>query len=126
MRDHPEHLAEKNALKWLSEDDGETCESHFELARRCSGQTNAADPGFRIQGTGVTCGQTSSDPLVHRLSPSEADLVPSLASQEIASLSLWRSQAYRDYFQALEDAGGFFYERWVSHDQLQSTLRYDR
>jgi len=78
------------------------------------GRAQLTRPGFRIQGTGVTCGQTSSGPLVHRLSPSEADLVPSLASQEIASLSLWRSQAYRDYFQTLEDAGGFFYERWVS------------
>ncbi|RKF61305.1 putative mannosyltransferase KTR4 [Erysiphe neolycopersici] len=31
---------------------------------------------------------------------------------EIADLSLWRSQAYEDYFNHLDRAGGFFYERW--------------
>ncbi|KAJ3008234.1 alpha 1,2-mannosyltransferase 2.4.1 [Thoreauomyces humboldtii] len=31
---------------------------------------------------------------------------------EIASLHLWRSQAYLDYFDHLDKAGGFFYERW--------------
>lgn len=31
---------------------------------------------------------------------------------EIASLDLWRSPAYRDYFDYLDKAGGFFYERW--------------
>lgn len=31
---------------------------------------------------------------------------------EIASLDLWRSQAYSDYFDFLDHAGGFFYERW--------------
>lgn len=31
---------------------------------------------------------------------------------EVASLDLWRSQAYRDYFDYLDQAGGFFYERW--------------
>ena len=34
---------------------------------------------------------------------------------EIASLSLWRSEAYRAYFDALDASGGFFYERWVSY-----------
>ncbi|CCK68075.1 alpha-1,2-mannosyltransferase KRE2 KNAG_0A03960 [Huiozyma naganishii CBS 8797] len=31
---------------------------------------------------------------------------------EIASLDLWRSPAYRAYFDYLDRAGGFFYERW--------------
>ncbi|KAF3319362.1 hypothetical protein TWF173_003803 [Orbilia oligospora] len=31
---------------------------------------------------------------------------------EIASLDLWRSEAYRSYFDHLDRAGGFFYERW--------------
>ncbi|CCH57848.1 hypothetical protein TBLA_0A00480 [Henningerozyma blattae CBS 6284] len=31
---------------------------------------------------------------------------------EIANLHLWRSPAYRHYFDTLDRAGGFFYERW--------------
>lgn len=31
---------------------------------------------------------------------------------EVASLKFWRSQAYREYFDYLDKAGGFFYERW--------------
>lgn len=31
---------------------------------------------------------------------------------EVADLNFWRSQAYEDYFQHLDRAGGFFYERW--------------
>ncbi|KAJ6260147.1 LOW QUALITY PROTEIN: hypothetical protein Dda_4370 [Drechslerella dactyloides] len=31
---------------------------------------------------------------------------------EIASLDLWRSEAYGKYFDHLDKAGGFFYERW--------------
>ncbi|KAK5106361.1 putative mannosyltransferase ktr4 [Lithohypha guttulata] len=31
---------------------------------------------------------------------------------EIADMSFWRSQAYEDYFNHLDRAGGFFYERW--------------
>lgn len=31
---------------------------------------------------------------------------------EIGSLDLWRSDAYRDYFDFLDKWGGFFYERW--------------
>ncbi|KAI7872720.1 glycolipid 2-alpha-mannosyltransferase-domain-containing protein [Spinellus fusiger] len=31
---------------------------------------------------------------------------------EIASLNLWRSPAYRDFFHALDQTGKFFYERW--------------
>jgi mannosyltransferase len=31
---------------------------------------------------------------------------------EIADMAFWRSQAYEDYFNHLDRAGGFFYERW--------------
>lgn len=31
---------------------------------------------------------------------------------EVADLRFWRSQAYEDYFNHLDRAGGFFYERW--------------
>lgn len=31
---------------------------------------------------------------------------------EIADMGFWRSQAYEDYFNHLDRAGGFFYERW--------------
>ncbi|GAB7360598.1 hypothetical protein MBLNU230_g0480t2 [Neophaeotheca triangularis] len=31
---------------------------------------------------------------------------------EIADLSFWRSEAYEAYFEHLDRAGGFFYERW--------------
>ncbi|KAL1597041.1 putative mannosyltransferase ktr4 [Paraconiothyrium brasiliense] len=31
---------------------------------------------------------------------------------EIANLDLWRSKAYTEYFEHLDKAGGFFYERW--------------
>ncbi|KAI8818618.1 Mnt1 protein [Fimicolochytrium jonesii] len=31
---------------------------------------------------------------------------------EIGSLHLWRSKAYEGYFEHLDHAGGFFYERW--------------
>jgi alpha 1,2-mannosyltransferase len=31
---------------------------------------------------------------------------------EIGDLNFWRSDAYMDYFNHLEKAGGFYYERW--------------
>ncbi|KAJ3087933.1 alpha 1,2-mannosyltransferase 2.4.1 [Quaeritorhiza haematococci] len=31
---------------------------------------------------------------------------------EIANLDLWRDQQYVDYFEYLDNSGGFFYERW--------------
>ena len=31
---------------------------------------------------------------------------------EIADMTFWRSQKYEDYFNHLDRAGGFFYERW--------------
>jgi len=31
---------------------------------------------------------------------------------EIASLDFWRGEAYMKYFETLDKAGGFYYERW--------------
>ena len=31
---------------------------------------------------------------------------------EIADMEFWRGRAYEDYFEHLDRAGGFFYERW--------------
>jgi len=31
---------------------------------------------------------------------------------EIADMNFWRSKKYREYFDHLDRAGGFFYERW--------------
>lgn len=31
---------------------------------------------------------------------------------EVADMEFWRSKAYEDYFEHLDRAGGFFYERW--------------
>jgi alpha 1,2-mannosyltransferase len=33
---------------------------------------------------------------------------------EIGDLNFWRSEAYMKYFEHLDNAGGFYYERWVS------------
>lgn len=30
----------------------------------------------------------------------------------LGSLKFWRSQAYMDFFEHLDKAGGFYYERW--------------
>lgn len=31
---------------------------------------------------------------------------------EIADMRFWRSKAYSDFFEFLDQKGGFFYERW--------------
>ncbi|PVF94290.1 putative mannosyltransferase [Serendipita vermifera] len=65
MRRHPEHLVEGNALRFLSDDDGESYNlCHF------------------------------------------------WSNFEIADMDLWRSKAYSDYFDFLDEQGGFYYERW--------------
>jgi hypothetical protein len=33
---------------------------------------------------------------------------------EIGDLNFWRSEAYMKFFEHLDEAGGFYYERWVS------------
>lgn len=41
-----------------------------------------------------------------------ADSAASRSNFEIARVGFWRSEAYRAYFEYLDQAGGFFYERW--------------
>jgi len=33
---------------------------------------------------------------------------------EIGDLNFWRSEAYVKFFEHLDEAGGFYYERWAS------------
>jgi alpha 1,2-mannosyltransferase len=41
-------------------------------------------------------------------------LIPAVWSNfEIGDLNFWRSKPYMDYFEHLDKAGGFYYERWV-------------
>lgn len=40
---------------------------------------------------------------------------------EIGNLKFWRSEAYRKYFDSLDQAGGFFYERWGKYLLLLTT-----
>lgn len=42
---------------------------------------------------------------------------------EIGDLNFWRSEAYMKYFEHLDNAGGFYYERWVSVRKRLSTFR---
>ncbi|TPX65392.1 hypothetical protein SpCBS45565_g05174 [Spizellomyces sp. 'palustris'] len=44
--------------------------------------------------------------------PDEYNLCHFWSNFEIASLHLWRSRAYLEFFNYLDKAGGFFYERW--------------
>jgi hypothetical protein len=48
---------------------------------------------------------------------------PTGSNFEIASLDLWRSPAYRSYFDFLDKSGGFFYERWGDGSFFSSSLR---
>lgn len=73
LAEHPEHLADNNAMDWLTDS-----------ARR---------PEYNHKAQGYsTCHFWSNF--------------------EIADMSFWRSKAYEDYFNHLDRAGGFFYERW--------------
>lgn len=65
FKKEPKYLADKNLMKFLSDDNGKTYNlCHF------------------------------------------------WSNFEIANLNLWRSPAYKAYFDYLDHAGGFFYERW--------------
>ncbi|KAL4792995.1 nucleotide-diphospho-sugar transferase [Aspergillus venezuelensis] len=65
MDEHPEHVAEGNSMRFLSDDGGDTY-------NRCHFWSNF----------------------------------------EIGSLDWLRSKQYLDYFESLDQAGGFYYERW--------------
>lgn len=82
IKEHPEHIAEGNSMKFVSDDGGDSYNHcHF----------------------------------VSSLSLWEsATLISSLkwSNFEIGNLDWLRSQAYTDYFNRLDQDGGFFYERW--------------
>lgn len=65
MQEHPEHIAEDNSMRFLTDDDGESY-------NKCHFWSNF----------------------------------------EIGNLNWLRSKAYTDYFNTLDQDGGFFYERW--------------
>ncbi|KAG9048689.1 alpha 1,2-mannosyltransferase 2.4.1 [Tulasnella sp. UAMH 9824] len=65
IKAHPEYIPEDNALKFLSDDGGQTY-------NRCHFWSNF----------------------------------------EIGDLNFWRSEAYMKFFEHLDAAGGFYYERW--------------
>lgn len=65
IKEHPEHIAEDNSMRFLSDDDGETY-------NKCHFWSNF----------------------------------------EIGNLNWLRSKAYTDFFESLDQDGGFFYERW--------------
>jgi mannosyltransferase len=73
IAEHPEHLAENNAMKWVTDD------------------VHRPENNLRAQGYS-TCHFWSNF--------------------EVGDMDFWRSQAYEDYFNHLDKAGGFFYERW--------------
>lgn len=81
---HPEHIAPDNAMKFLSDDGGETY--------------NKCHCKFKFTGSGLI---------------DHVKLTRSVWSNfEIGSLTFWRSQAYMDFFEHLDSQGGFYYERW--------------
>lgn len=73
IADHPEHLAEGNAMKWVTDD--------------------VHRPQNNLQAQGYsTCHFWSNF--------------------EVGDMDWFRGKAYEDYFEHLDKAGGFFYERW--------------
>ncbi len=82
MKEHPEHIAEGNSMKFLSDDGGKTYNHcHF------------VSPIPNIE---ASC----------------ANMPFQWSNFEIGNLDWLRSQAYLDYFDKLDKDGGFFYERW--------------
>lgn len=80
MEEHPEYVAQNNAMGYLSDNGGESY--------------NLCHCKFILPGS-----YTDSDSL---------DIVWS--NFEIASLDFWRGEAYTKYFEYLDQTGGFYYE----------------
>jgi alpha 1,2-mannosyltransferase len=84
MSSHPEHISGGNSMGFLSDDGGETYNNcHF---------VSLHDQTIAIEHTTYTLKQWSNF--------------------EIGNLNWLRSKPYLDYFEALDQDGGFFYERW--------------
>jgi alpha 1,2-mannosyltransferase len=81
---HPEHIMDDNAMKFISDDDGET----YNLCHMVMNQLLPLN---------------SSTPF--------SDILQ-WSNFEIGSLEWLRSEPYTDFFTHLDQTGGFFYERW--------------
>ena len=61
-------------------------------------------------------------PCPHRATRISTDCISALqyfgtivwSNFEIGDLNFWRSEAYVKFFEHLDEAGGFYYERWAS------------
>lgn len=83
MTNHPEHIVEGNSMGFLSDDQGETYNHcHF-----------------------VRTHPLPSYPHMHANRRQWSNF-------EVGDLNWLRSKAYTDYFESLDQDGGFFYERW--------------
>ena len=82
MEQNPELVAPDNGMNFLSDDGGLTY-------NRCH------------------CTFSERVPLLHSVLTA-----PVWSNFEIADLDFWRGEAYMKYFEHLEQAGGFYYERW--------------
>lgn len=84
IENYPQHVAADNSMEFLSDDGGQTYSMcHFVSRRR-------ARLGFEH----------------------DANLSDQWSNFEIGSLEWMRSDAYVDFFNSLDQDGGFFYERW--------------
>lgn len=83
IKNHPEHIAEGNSMSFLSDDGGDTYNHcHF-----VSFRSRPSSP----------CNRLTRD---------------QWSNFEVGDLNWLRSKAYIDYFESLDQDGGFFYERW--------------
>jgi len=94
IKEYPQHVAEDNAMAFLSEDGGETYNKcHCKFGRNpCVTVLTAVWSNFEI------------------------GMPPTYPNAKLANdpgdLNFWRSQQYMDFFEYLDKAGGFYYERW--------------
>lgn len=86
MSEHPEHIADSNAMDFISDDGGKT----FNKCHFVSGPSPSPQTLCLV----LTCWSRQ------------------WSNFEIASLDWLRSKSYMDYFSSLDHDGGFYYERW--------------
>lgn len=90
MKEYPQHIAENNAIDFISNDGGNSY--------------NLCHCAFRLSLISVLASKCiySSLPFAS----------PVWSNFEIADMEFWRSPAYTAFFEYLEKSGGFYYERW--------------
>ena len=92
-RDHPEHIAEDNALRFMVDDPNSSLQdSRYNLCH--------CEPVNGIWDVRISTSDCCSY------------LATVWSNFEIADMRFWRSKAYSDFFDYLDSKGGFFYERW--------------